>query len=298
MKEKRVLATEDLVFKKVFASPQYSHILAGFINDILGLDVTEVSLEDTYNIQSFYDEKGNADLRYTQVDVLARLRDGSLVGIEMQVYKQALYRERALLYTAQNYVGNYGKQDLMVADTAYRRADAKYSALRPVYSICIMLENEFLEDDQPIHHFILYDKENEMIYKKVNHQDLLNIVFLELKKSSSKMQGNIKEWFDYFMRGEVSEKAPNYVQEACKVASYQRLSKKEKDMIDAKEKREQDAIAREMYVWGEGRAEGKAEGKAEIISLMASKGKSHEEIAELIGLNQEEIEDLLNQRLI
>jgi len=292
MKKARVLATEDLVFKKVFASPQYSHILTGFINDILGLDVAEVSLEDTYDIQSFYDEKGSPNLRYTQVDVLARLKDGSLVGIEMQVYKQLLYRERALFYTVQNYASNYGKHELIAEDVESRRADVKYSALRPVYSICIMLENEFLEDDQPIHHFVLYDKINEMAYKKVNHQDLLNIVFLELKKSSSKMQENIKAWFNYFMVGKVSKKAPKYVQEACKVANYQNLNKKEKAMIDAKEKREQDALAREAYVWQSGRQEGRQEGQI-IISAMISKGKTIEEIAELTDITKEEIEKFL-----
>ena len=62
MQQKRVITTEDLVFRKIFASPQNSHILIGFINDILGLDVTEVSVENTYNIKSFYDENRNPNV--------------------------------------------------------------------------------------------------------------------------------------------------------------------------------------------------------------------------------------------
>ena len=289
MQEKKVLTTNDLVFKKVFASPGNSHILIGFINDILGLHVEEVTIVDTYNIRSFYDENGNPDLRYTQVDVLAKLKDGSLIGIEMQVYKQLLYRERALFYTAGTYVSNYGRHELIQSNVNYRKMDIDYSALRPVYSICIMMENEFLEDNQPIHIFTLYDRENQLIYKKVNHHELLNIVFLELKKSSAEMQVNIKEWFDYFLRGKVSKNAPQYVQEACREASYLSLSEEEKSMIDAREKARQDAMAREAYVW----LEGKAEGKAEIIATMKKNGKSIEEIAEFIGMTKEEIEQLL-----
>ena len=313
MQEKKVLTTNDLVFKKVFASPGNSHILIGFINDILALQVDEVTIIDTYNIRSFYDEKGNPDLRYTQVDVLAKLKDGSLIGIEMQVYRQLLYRERALFYTAGTYIANYGKHELIDGEFRYRKMDVDYSALRPVYSICIMMENEFQEDNQPIHTFTLYDRKNQLAYKKVNHHELFNIVFLELKKSSAEMQANIKEWFDYFLQGKVSKGAPQYVQEACKVASYLSLSEEEKNMIDTREKARQDHIAIQATAWiegkekgraegrAEGRTEGRAEGRAEgmtegmavLISNMKKNGKSVEEIAKLIELPKEEIEQFL-----
>jgi conserved hypothetical protein (putative transposase or invertase) len=307
MQEKKVLTTNDLVFKKVFASPQNSHILIGFINDILDIQVDEVTIMDTYNIRSFYDENGNPDLRYTQVDVLAKLKDGSLVGIEMQVYKQLLYRERALFYTAGTYVSNYGKHELMQSNMNYRKMDIDYSALRPVYSICIMMENEFSEDNQPIHMFTLYDRKNQLVYKKVNHHELFNIVFLELKKSSVEMQANIKEWIDYFLQGEVSKGAPEYVQEACKEANYLSLSEEEKGMIDAREKARQDYMAIQSYAWIEGiekgkaegiemgKVEGKAEGKAEIISAMVRNGKSVQEISELISMTKEEVEQFLTK---
>jgi len=43
--KEKVLTTKDLVFKKVFASPQNNHILIGFINDILDLSVTSEHLQ-------------------------------------------------------------------------------------------------------------------------------------------------------------------------------------------------------------------------------------------------------------
>ena len=46
--QKWILPTNDLLFKKIFANPKNSHILTGFINDILDLGATDVSVENTY----------------------------------------------------------------------------------------------------------------------------------------------------------------------------------------------------------------------------------------------------------
>ena len=108
MQKERVLTTNDLVFRKVFASPQNSHILTGFINDILELGATDVSIENTYNINTFYEENKDPEIMYTQVDALARLEDGGQVTIEMQVVPQRLFRERAFCYAVDIYSSNYG----------------------------------------------------------------------------------------------------------------------------------------------------------------------------------------------
>jgi len=283
IQQERVLTTNDIIFKKVFASPQNSHILIGFINDILELDVTEVNVENTYNIRTFYDESKQPYVRYTQVDVLARLSDGRQVTIEMQVCGQKLFKERALFYVTEIYSANYGKHELENSDGAYAEGERKYSALRPVYSVCIMVESEFLEDDNPIHKFRVHDEENDIYYKSVNKEELITMIFLELGKSSSAMKKNIKAWFDYFKTGEVTKEAPKYLQEACRVAKYQNLEQEEKDMISARQKAIDGAQAREDYVW----EKGIAKGKAELVKTLLSKGKSVEEIANLTDMKEE-----------
>ena len=289
---KRALTTSDIVFKKVFASPQNSHILTGFINDILELNVTEVSIEDTYNIRAFYDEYKKPNIRYTQVDVLARLSDGRQVTIEMQVCAQKLFAERIVYYMSEVYASNYGKHELEDTAGRYSVGERKYSALRPIYGICIMVDNVFLEDKKPIHRFSYRDEEEPIFLKNYQGEKLSTIVFLELKKSSAEMKKNIRAWFDYFKTGEVGIDAPRYLQEACQVAKFQNLEKEEKDMISARQRAEDAALAREDYVWDSG----KAEGKAEIIATMISKGKDVKEIVELIDASQEEVEALLTRK--
>lgn len=293
-RQERVLTTTDLLFKKIFASPQNSHILTGFINDILELGATDVSIENPYNIDTFHRINENPKIKYTQVDVLARLEDGSQVTIEMQVVQQRLFRKRAFFYVADIYTANYDKQSLIDTKDQYIKAEKKYSSLRPVYSICIMAENEFLEDDNPIHEFRMYDVKNKMFYINEPEHDVVRITFLEIKKSSKEIKENIKAWFDYFNTGNVKKDAPKYIQEACALASYKNLSGEEVRMISEIQKSIDATQDREDYVWysgkSEGRAEGKAERNAEIISFMISKGKNVEEIVELIGVTKEEVE--------
>ena len=64
-------------------------------------------------------------------------------------------------------------------------------------------------------------------------------------------------------------------------------------MISAKEKAEQDAVAEREYIWQAGKAEGEALREAKLISIMASKGKSAKEIAELFDMDEDKITALM-----
>jgi F0F1-type ATP synthase, subunit b len=294
MEKKKVLPVNDLLFKKVFSSPQYSHILIGFINDVLGLDVEEVTIENTYNIKSFYNENKETSLRYTQVDVLARLKSGGLVTIEMQLHKQALFKERALYYVSELYTANYGMHTLESKELGYMNSELKYSALRPIYSICIMAETEFKEDKEPIHEFSLYDIKHKRVYKGIQNQELVKMVFLELSKYTEDMDKNIKDWFTYFKQGQVEKNAPVYIKDACKIASYQNLEEEERKMIDAREKAEQDALAREYYVAMEAkRREEKANKQIEEAKRQIKEAKRQAE--DTIKEAKRQVEDTIKE---
>ena len=295
--QKKVLPTSDLLFKKVFASPQNSHILIGFINDVLELGVTEVTIEDTYDIRMFYDENKEPRFRYTQVDVQARLTSGAIVTIEMQLCKKKLFKERALYYTTNVYGSNYGMHSLEIKDCGYGRDEIKYSALRPVYCVCVMADNELTDNDDPISIFQMYDRKHERAYRGIDGTELLTMVFLELRKYNEGMQKNIRDWFDYFRQGEVEENAPEYIKDACKMANYQKLSEEERQVISREELYREDMKAREWYVWEEGKTagleEGREEERANIIKSMISRGKTIEEISEFTGLSEDEIKNII-----
>jgi len=248
---------------------------------------------NTYNIKAFYNASEEPKMRYTEVDVLAKTEDGSQVTIEMQVCNQAWFKERALYYVTAIYGSNYGKYELESSSKTYKASGIKYSTLRPTYGIFIMVDSLFEEDREPVHHFGLYDIANSLLYRNSQGHELISMVFLELKKSSPMMIKKIKQWFDYFNNGKVEADAPNYLKKACEVASFHNLSKEERNMISAREKAEQDANAREAYVWyrgvEEGEAKGEAKGKAAIIQAMIARGSTVEEIVSLTGISEDDI---------
>ena len=321
IQEEKVVTTQNVVFKKVFASPENNHILIGFINDLLGLGITSVTVEDTYNIKSFYNANEEPEMRYTEVDVLARTDDGIQVNIEMQVCHQAWFRQRALYYTTSVYGSNYGKTELEDNSKSYAVSGRKYSALRPTYGIFIIVDNVFKEDSKPIHQFALYDRENNLLLCDHQDQVLMGMFFLELNKPSSDMKIEIKRWVDYFNSGKVAADAPDYLKKACEIASFNNLSEEEVNMISAREKAQQDAGAREAYLWYsgveegeekgrteglavgrieglatgrvEGLAAGRVEGKSSIIEAMLTRGKTVKEIVDLTGITEDEIKTVL-----
>ncbi|BDR55940.1 hypothetical protein KIMC2_05020 [Xylocopilactobacillus apis] len=98
MRKREILPSNDLLFKKLFASPKNRHILIGFIHDMIGLNVVDVIIENPYNIRTFKVTEDQQEFLETEVDVLARLDDGSLVTIELQVRREAHFIERSLHY--------------------------------------------------------------------------------------------------------------------------------------------------------------------------------------------------------
>ena len=215
---------------------------------------------------------------------------------------------------------NYAKKSQEDVEAINKKKEWKYSSLRPIYGIYIVVANEF-EDEDAIHKFGIYDQKHDLWYKNYKGEEMMTLMFLELGKTLSEEDKRLQEWFAYFRTGKVSEDAPDYVKQACEVADYQGLEKEEVDMVSARERAEQDALAREHYVWTEGIQQGvqqgiqqgvqqgiqqgvqqgveqgkeigKVQGIETIINQIYAKGKSIQEIEELTGLSTAEIRNLI-----
>ena len=295
----KVNPKNDLLFKKVFASPKNSHILIGFLQDLLGLEVSDVTIENPYNIDVF--RKGfNANEPYhTEVDLVARLQDQTLVTIEMQVSSQTYFLERSLLYLSEKFVSNYGRLSAM--DPAVSDHQEKYSSLKPTYSINILDFNLFQEYPEAIHEYTMFDIRNQRILVTKDGKPIFNASFFELSKQIDEdTPQNIKEWFAYFNNQIVSETAPAYIHEAVEIIQYHNLEKEEKTMLDALEKAKADYDARMIFEKTtsktEGREEGKEEGREEerikIAKNMLAKQCDRGFIIEMSGITERELAEL------
>jgi len=282
------------LFKKVFADQRYAHILIGFIQDVYDIKVESVQIETPYSIDSF-NQLDHEKLAFTEVDVVARLSDNSLVTIEMQVQRQKYYTERALYYVANKYVSNYGQERYYQGKTG--DSQVKYSSLYPVYGLSILDFKHFEKSSSSdaLRHFELYDVNNEEYLQNQEgmNQNLLKLSFLELPRTLSEHQRHLKDWIDYFTKGKVASTAPDYIQEACEVIAYQNLGREERKMVDHIEKAREDYKASIAYYKDEGREEGKKEGRQEqtlsIAQNMLKEGISLETIQRVTGLKEEEL---------
>ncbi|MDR1089216.1 MAG: Rpn family recombination-promoting nuclease/putative transposase [Coriobacteriales bacterium] len=254
------LPTNDLLFKRSLANASHPDVTAGFIHDLLGLEVSEVHIENPYDIQVFRDSYGKGGLRPTIVDVRVRLKDRSQVIAEMQVERQSMYLERGLYYPCSRYIEDYGNPGL---DTA----ESKYDSLNPIYSIHVLDFLQFDGDSDPLRNFSLYDTLHNEFYGDRVISDtvggLFNLTFLELGKDRQSVPEHVRHWMDFFKGRPLPESVPDYLKKALELSEEHNLTHEEAQMISDKERAEQDRIGQLEYARDEGLRKGRWEGRQE-----------------------------------
>ena len=83
---KYISLMSDFGFKRVFANPDYPHILISFIESVLPeLSIESIEHIDTTQFADYVDD------RTSIFDVFCRLHDGSFVIVDMQQVRQEHY---------------------------------------------------------------------------------------------------------------------------------------------------------------------------------------------------------------
>jgi predicted transposase/invertase (TIGR01784 family) len=281
--------TNNLLFLKCFASPENSDVLKGFIKDVLDIPLTDITIENPYNIHQL--EKR---LTYTTVDVLARLEDGTLITAEMQVTPQVHFAKRSAYYTTSRFVTGYADPRTRSQSNS---SDVLYSSLRPIYSINICDFDMFETNDDPLRTFELFDT----TYKEPFPENLFHISYLQLKKVPRKNQEALRHWISFFKGLKPEDDIPDYLKKAYQVVTYANLTDKEQKMIDYAEMSREDAKAQVLYAREEGMAQGMEQGlergleqgrseeAAHIIRAALSKGLDVNIIRDITGFDIETI---------
>jgi len=244
-KSKVILPTNDLNFKRLFASPEFIHISQGFLQDLADYDpldalqISSISIETPYNFQEVNqlkdDQKGKVLLN-TEVDYACCDENGLRFILEMQKKDQKYLEERIAYNTGQKFAQNYARTD--------KEYLSKYSSLQPVIAVIILVDTHF-KDDIPIRFLRPHDVRHD-VYK--NNLNLGLELYIEINKDISKLPESLKLWMKYFRTGRVSEEAPCYLQEAARVTERSSLSKKEQEIADLIEKLEQKRLAEDETV--------------------------------------------------
>jgi predicted transposase/invertase (TIGR01784 family) len=280
--------TNNLLFLKCFASPENSNVLCGFIRDVLGIPIKEATAENPYDIRTVQER-----LAHTTVDVLARLKDGSLVSVEMQIQPQKHFAKRTLYYAASRYVSGYGDERRIPGHSA---SDALYASLRPIFGINVCDFNLFDDYTDPLRTFELFDT----TYHTKFAEPLLHISFLQLKKEALAGQERLAYWLSFFKGCPPAVDVPEYLKQAYQTVAYVNLTEKEREMIDYAEMSREDAKAQLEYARDEGIEQGIARGRVQGIeqgtlqtaSRMLTRGMALRDVLDITGLDAETIKRL------
>jgi predicted transposase/invertase (TIGR01784 family) len=296
---KKISPTNDLIFRKTFASKGNEDILAGLAKDFFSLEPRKITINNPYSIESYYKivaDKKELSARETIKDISASFEMEDFI-CEMQVDKISDYHARALYYALSAYTANYGRENAM---QSYPNGKPnKYSSLRSVYALNFLGYN-YYDDKNPYRIYQLYDAEN----KKPHEPKNIFIAYFEYRKVNNFLTP-LKHWNDYINERPISPDAPDYIKKAVDLMNYINLSEEERRMIDAAERWEDEVDARiaNSYYEGEtkgvkiGREEGRKEGREEGEKRKAIKttlkllefGISIEKIAEAVDFPVETI---------
>ena len=254
-----MLPTVDVCFKGLMYNPK---VRKGFIAALLGADpaaVRETVLLPTALRQEYPDEKLGI------LDVRALMEDGAQINMEMQAYPFGQWDARSLFYLSKMYTEQIGRGD-------------PYTKLKKCIHVSILDFIRFA-DDKKCHRIIsLCDEQTGKKYT-----DLLEMQILELKKLPEELQSDdeVIRWMRFLAgknRKELEDMAgtSEYIEEAYR--ELERMSADERARLEyeARQKaiRDHDAIMSSAWETG------------------MEKGMDPEMIADLTGMNIEEIQKL------
>jgi hypothetical protein len=245
----KILPTNDLMFRKLYGSPEYEDIYRGIFSDFFGITPTEIIVTNPYSINDYKEilKNGKAVLREVIPDVSYSLKlDRFAEGLtELQIRKFSFFEERSVYYTFDRFCRNYN-----IAKELTKNPDGsinRYSSLKAVYTLNILGYNHFPDDDA-LRILELYDP----IRNKKLNRNLLNIGYFELMKKNTETE-NQRHWQTFFLTGEAGPDAPEYIRHAAEAVTYVNLDEEEREMAIMLEKAraDYDAGLADSYYEGE-----------------------------------------------
>ena len=170
--EKIIKLKIDIIFKRVFGNDKNEEIIAAFISDMLDIPRSRITKVEIKNVELPPEE---IDQKFSRLDLNLYV-DSRKINIEMQVNKEAAYKEHTLFYWAKLY-----SDDL--------DSGADYNTLSQ--TICVNIINFNLFNCENYHsHFLLKEKERDEVMT-----DKLAIHFFELKKVGKfKRNKRMEDW--------------------------------------------------------------------------------------------------------
>lgn len=242
------------------------------------------------------------------MDILARMDDGTQVIIEIQVAYQNSFIKRLWTYTCQHLV-----KDLPNVREKVTQTHDMYDKISPIYSIALVASRYF-DDDQPIHSFVLTEKDGGQILELPfgEHEELkkpFEMVIIELKKfRKGQLEKSQRQWIEFFANREFSQAKSDVIEKAEHLLDRNTWTEEEVKMVDQWLRNASNHFGEleSSFIRGrrngkeEGRLEGLAEGRLEgsiqksleVAQRLLNRGLDIEDVLEITGLTSEQLAPL------
>ena len=267
----------DIIFKAFFSRKGNEIFLIDFLEALLNIKIEEIKIKEEVNIEQLAaEEKGG------RLDLQAKLNDGVIVNIELQMRNYFNIEERTTLYSSK------------VISRETERGSS-YSNISKVIMINILGYN-LLEFDE-------YISDTVIVLNKHRDYEMLKGIkwyFIELpkfRKQNPDLNKKINQWLVFLDDSDqeavkMAERKNNTLKKARKEIDYLTGDDAVRRLADLREKWEMDYVTGIECAETKGRKEGKKQKQIEIVQNLLKMGMKISEISEATGLTIEEIEQI------
>lgn len=289
-KEKIYNLKNDIIFQAFFARKGNEQFLIDFLNALLKIDIKSIEIREEVNLERLSkEEKGG------RLDLQARLGDGTIVSIEMQMKDEGNFKERTTMYA--------GKVESREVEKG-----TKYEDISQIIMINILGFNMLDVED--------YISETAIVLDKHRDYEVLTGIkwyFIELPKfreAKPDMNEKVNQWLAFIDDNnkelvDMAEDKNETLKKARIEMNYLTGDAEVRRLAELREKWEMDRINAISYATKVGKEEGMKERnertewkngefkeKLKIAKEMLKKKMSIDMICEITKLTKEEIEKI------
>ena len=287
---------DDYIFKRTFTRDDPNGILRDLLESILKIKIRNVIVLNSEIPKDLLDEKAS------RLDIRAEIDNERIINIEMQVKYQSDIEKRSTLYMSKN------------ISTQIKIAE-KYGLLKPSIVINILNFNRYRRNSYHSVAHMKFEKTSKEEYVDLGYNpeeetatDVLEMHFIELPKFIKKnpeAKTKLEQWL-WLIAGredkiKMSKLDNPEVKKAMKLVEEVLSDPVEREILDAREMARLNYNSEMDYMREKGLNEGRKKrdrrteeknGQKEIAKKLKDKGMKIQEIIEITGLSEVEINKL------
>ena len=273
-KQKVYNLKNDIIFKAFFGRKENEEFLIDFLEALLHIKIEQIIIREEVDL-----EKLNPHEKGGRLDLQAKLNDGIIVNIELQIENKYNIEKRTMFYSSK-----------VISMETERRTD--YKDINQVIMINIL--------DYELFGFDEYISETKVVLDKHREYEVMNGIkwyFIELPKfrrMNPNLNKKLNQWLvlldDYDKEAiDMAEKKNPTIKKARQEVTYLTGDEAVKRIEFLREKWEMDRISEINHA----KEVGREEGKIETAKKLLKKGMDIVSIMEVTDLTEEEIEKII-----